>query len=70
MATTLTPTQLHLLRLFAYNDSEDYAREVQAVLTQHFQKQLDEEADRLWDSGVLGQERLNELRNADLHASI
>ena len=35
-ATTLNPTQLHLLKLFSFNDSEAYAREVQNVLTQHF----------------------------------
>ena len=45
--TALNPTQMHLLKLFAFNKSEDYAREVQMVLTRHFQAQLDAESDRL-----------------------
>ena len=30
---TLNPTQMHLLKLFAFNNSEEYAREIQMVLT-------------------------------------
>lgn len=66
-ATTLNPTQLHLLKLFSFNNSEGYAREIQDVLTRHFQNLLDEESDRLWEEGVLNQEKLNEIRHEDLH---
>lgn len=65
--TTLNPTQQHLLKLFAFNRSEEYAREVQEVLMHHFQEKLDREADRLWDAGILDQQQLDELRNEDLH---
>ena len=65
---TLNPTQMHLLKLFAFNNSEEYAREIQMVLTKHFQSRLDAEADRLWDEGILNQEKLDELRHTDLHA--
>ena len=67
-ATALTPTQMHLLKLFAFNNSEDYAREIQSVLTRHFQSKLDEEADRLGEEGILNQEKLDEIRRTDLHA--
>ena len=67
-ATVLNPTQMHLLKLFAFNISEEYAREIQTVLTRHFQSQLDAEADRLWDEGILNQQRLDEIRREDLHA--
>jgi len=63
----LTPTQLHLLKIFSHNDSEDYAREVQSVLMRYFQKKLDDESERLWDEGILDQKKLDELRTADLH---
>lgn len=66
-ANTLTPTQQHLLKIFSFNDSEAYAREVQEVLTRHFQEKLDREADKLWDQGILDQKRLDELRTEDLH---
>lgn len=67
-ATVLNPTQMHLLKMFSFNKSEDFAREIQDVLTHHFQAQLDAEADRLWDKGVLNQEKLDAIRHEDLHA--
>ena len=66
--TVLNPTQMHLLKLFSFNNSEEYAREIQTVLTRHFQERLDAESDRLWDEGVLNQEKLDELRHMDLHS--
>ena len=68
MATSvLNPTQQHLLKLFSYDNSEEYAREVQAVLTKHFQQELDAESDKLWDDGVLDAKLLEELRYTDFH---
>lgn len=66
---TLNPTQMHLLKLFSFNNSESYALEIQKVLTQHFQSLLDEEADKLWENGTLDQKRLDELWKEDLHNS-
>ena len=63
----LNPTQMHLLKLFAFNNSEDFAREIQIVLMRYFQQKLDEESDRLWEEGVLNQEKLDEIRHLDLH---
>lgn len=66
-SSTLNPTQKHLLKLFSFNSSESYAREIQKVLTEYFQSQLDKESDKLWDSGILDQARLDELRHKNLH---
>ncbi len=66
-ATILTPTQQHLLKLFSFNRSETYAREVQEVLMRHFQEKLDKEADRLWDEGILDQVQLDQIQHEDLH---
>ena len=60
-------TELGLLKLFSYDNSEEYAREVQAVLTKHFQQELDAESDKLWDDGVLDAKRLEKLRYTDFH---
>ncbi len=65
--TTLTPVQQHLLKLFSFDSSEAYAREIQEVLTHYFQEKLNREADRLWDEGLLDQKRLDELRTEELH---
>lgn len=66
-ATVLTPTQQHLLKLFSFDDSEAYAREIQEVLTRYFQDKLNREADRLWDEGILNQESLDKIRQENLH---
>ncbi|MBQ9640381.1 MAG: hypothetical protein IJV06_02285 [Bacteroidaceae bacterium] len=67
-SATLNPTQMHLLKIFSFNNSEKYALEIQDVLTRHFQSKLDEESDRLWNEGILDQKRLDELRYEDFHA--
>ena len=68
-SSTLNPTQKHLLKLFSFNNSESYAREIQKVLTQYFQSRLDEESDKLWDEGILDQARRDDLRSKDLHSN-
>lgn len=67
-ATQITPTQMHLLKLFSFDKSESRALEIKDVLMRYFQGRLDAESDCLWDEGVLDQERLDQLRNKDLHA--
>ena len=68
LAANLNPTQIHLLKLFSFNNSEDYAKEIQMVLIRYFQKQLDAESDRLWDEGILNQDALDRIAHEDLHA--
>ena len=68
-ATQITPTQMHLLKLFSFDKSESRALEIKDVLMRYFQGRLDAESDRLWDEGVLDQERLEELRHKNLHAN-
>ncbi|MDE6009713.1 MAG: hypothetical protein K2G90_10950 [Muribaculaceae bacterium] len=71
MATSvLTPTQRELLKLFAYDHSEEFALELKKVINAHLQTIIDAESERLWDEGILNQEQLDELRKEDLHATI
>ena len=65
--TALNPTQLHLLKLFAFDNSEERMKEVKNLLYQYYQKELDREADRLWDEGILDQAKLDAIRTEDLH---
>ena len=53
-ATVFNPVQQHLLRM------------VKEVLSKHFFRKLDESLDKAWESGVLSQERLDELRKVDV----
>ena len=65
--TQITPTQMHLLKLFSFDKSESRALEIKEVLMRYFQDRLDAESDRLWDEGILNQECLDQLRHKDLH---
>lgn len=67
-ASVFNPVQLHLLKMFAYDGSEDTLLEVKTVLAEHFRKKADECLDDLWNSGMLNQAKLDSLRHQDLHA--
>ena len=62
-ATQITPTQMHLLKLFSFDKSESRALEIKDVLMRYFQGRLDAEADRLWDEGVLNEGVLEEWKH-------
>jgi hypothetical protein len=67
---SLNPTQLHLLKMFAWDNDESSLLEVKRVLTRHFAKKLDGELDELWNNGRLDQARLDEIYNMDLHKDL
>lgn len=65
-ATVLNPVQQHLLKMFAFDGSEERLMEVKEVLTKYFSQKLDDRFNELWDSGILNQEKLDELRKIDV----
>ena len=46
--------------------SEERLMEVKEVLTKYFSQKLDDRLNELWDSGILNQEKLDELRKIDV----
>ena len=64
--TVFNPVQQHLLKMFAYDGSEERLLEVKKVLTQYFSQKLEKRLDDLWDAGILDQNRLDELRTMHL----
>ena len=62
-STQITPTQMHLLKLFSFDGSESRALEIKNVLMRYFQNRLDEESDRLWDEGVLNDDVVEGWKN-------
>ena len=64
------PVQQHLLKLFAFDGSEEKLLEVKEVLTKYFSQKLDKRLNELWDSGVLNQEKLDELRTKHLRTDL
>lgn len=69
-STVLNPVQQHLLTMFAFDGSEERLKEVKEVLTQYFSQKLDKCLDQLWDSGVLDQDKLDELRTKHLRTDL
>ena len=65
-ATVLNPVQQHLLKMFAFDGSEERLMDVKEVLTKYFSQKLDDRLNELWDSGILNQEKLDELRKIDV----
>lgn len=65
-ATTFTPIQMHLLRMFSHDKSEKTLQEVKTILSEYYYKEVDRMTDDLWSSGVLDQKKLDELRGKHL----
>ena len=68
--TAFNPVQQHLLKLFAFDGSEEKLLEVKEVLTKYFSQKMDKRLNELWDSGVLNQEKLDELRTKHLRTDL
>ena len=68
--TAFNPVQQHLLKLFAFDGSDEKLLEVKEVLTKYFSQKLDKRLNELWDSGVLNQDKLDELRTKHLRTDL
>ena len=68
--TAFNPVHQHLLKLFAFDGSEEKLLEVKEVLTKYFSQKLDKRLNELWDSGVLNQDKLDELRTKHLRTDL
>lgn len=66
-ARSLTPTQQELLRMFSYDHSDSFAKEIKSIISAYYLKKIDDEMDRLWDMGILNEEKLKQLRKEDFH---
>lgn len=65
--TVFTPTQQYLLRMFAFDSSEETLNEVKKVLSEHFRNKAEKELGKLWDEGIVSQEKLDQINEMDLH---
>lgn len=61
LRTTLNPVQLHLLEMFSYCKSDKAMSDLKDVLADFYAKQVQEEADRLWDEGTLNEEAIGRI---------
>ncbi|MCD8285261.1 MAG: hypothetical protein LUC86_08085 [Prevotellaceae bacterium] len=59
--TTFNKAQLHLLRMMSYVKTDEGLDEIKKALHGYFATKAQEEADKLWDEGVLSQDKLDEI---------
>ena len=64
--TALNSTQIMILESFASAKSQEEMNELMDLLRDYYAKKLDKELERLWDEGILNQERLDELKDQHL----
>jgi transposase len=62
-STTLNPTQLYLLQMFARNGDEERLKEVKEVLCKHFNQKMEEELEKVWEEKGMTNEMLDEALN-------
>lgn len=65
--TVFNPVQMQLLTVFNNESSEERLNEIKVLLMNYYQEKLDSHLNSLWDSGVLDQNRLDEIAKMDLH---
>ena len=65
-ATMLNPAQIMILESFASARSQEEMDELMDMLRNFYAMKLDKELERLWDEGILNQEKLDELKDQHL----
>ena len=76
-ATVFNPVQQHLLRMFAYDSSEEHLKEIKEVLAAYFARKVDDEMDALLNEGKIdanvieewGKEHMRTPYNYEAHRS-
>ncbi len=57
--TRFNKAQLHLLQLMSHIKTDEELEELRQVISDYFADKAQKEIDRLWDVGVLNQEKLD-----------
>lgn len=65
-STVFNPSQQHILRMLSFSSSESTVDELKRVLFDYYSKRMQTEADKLWDEGVLDDERIEGLLDEHL----
>lgn len=60
-AKAINPIQLHLLEMFNYCDSDQMISDLKDVLANFYARQVQQEADRLWNEGTLNGEAIEQI---------
>ena len=66
--TVLNKAQLDILQLLGHIKTVEQAEELRKVICDYYARKIDEEMDKLWESGEWNQEKIDALMTEDLHA--
>jgi hypothetical protein len=66
VATVFNPTQLHLLRMFSYNQDETSLKELKEVLFHYYCQKVKEEGNKWWEENNMTSEKFNKMTK-DIH---
>lgn len=64
--TIFNSTQMHLLQMFSYADTDDSIDELKSVLAAYYAQKVQKEADSLWEDGTLGADKIDEILSEHL----
>lgn len=63
-AITFSPAQVHVFNLVSHIKSAVGLEQLRQQLAAFYAKQVDDEMDRLWESGQFDEKRMKELRGS------
>ncbi|HIY87626.1 MAG TPA: dephospho-CoA kinase [Candidatus Bacteroides pullicola] len=63
MQTVFNQAQLDLLDMMSFVKSPHMLSELMQVISDYFAKQADEEIDRLWEDGILNEDKVESFRH-------
>ncbi len=61
-ATVLNEAQLELLRMMAAFNTPEALKDIKQAISDYFAQKADEEIERLWDEGILTDEKVESFR--------
>ena len=64
--TIFNASQLHLLEMFKYCNTQDSLDEMKNVLAEYYARKVQTEADELWDDGVLDNASIEKILDTHL----
>ena len=63
---TLHEAKIGLLRVIDRIDNVDELQCIRQIITNYYAKKVDDEMDRLWESGVWNEQKIKDLENVHL----
>ena len=66
--TRLSNLQSELLKLYAYNVSDDQLRDIRKMLADYFAGQIDTEMDQLWESNAWDEQTIESWKSEHMRS--